>query len=104
MVLRWRCWVLVSAARLLSRGSWQRGLRALTSISEIPSDLARLSNPYGARVIALGLIVIDEVQRRPDLFDSQVLLDRKPVRARFLILVAASPACYGRVLKRWRAE
>ena len=39
-----------------------------------------------------GLIVIDEVQRHPDLFPIlRVLLDRKPVRARFLILGSASP-------------
>lgn len=40
-----------------------------------------------------GLVVIDEVQRRPDLFPVlRVLLDRKPVRAKFLILGGASPA------------
>ncbi len=34
-----------------------------------------------------GLIVIDEVQRHPDLFPIlRVLLDRKPVRARFLTM------------------
>ena len=39
-----------------------------------------------------GLIVIDEVQRHPDLFPIlRVLLDRKPIRARFLILGSASP-------------
>jgi hypothetical protein len=39
-----------------------------------------------------GLIVIDEVQRRPDLFPIlRFLLDGKPVRARFLILGNASP-------------
>ncbi len=40
-----------------------------------------------------GLIVIDEIQRRPDLFPVlRVLLDRRPLRARFLILGSASPA------------
>ena len=39
-----------------------------------------------------GLIIIDEVQRRPDLFPVlRVLLDRRPIRARFLILGSAAP-------------
>jgi predicted AAA+ superfamily ATPase len=59
---------------------------------ENPSDLARLSEPMTALESLRGLVVIDEVQRRPDLFPIlRVLLDRKPVRARFLILGNASP-------------
>jgi len=59
---------------------------------ENPVDLARLSEPMTALEQLRGLIVIDEVQRRPDLFPIlRVLLDRKPIRARFLILVSASP-------------
>ncbi len=39
-----------------------------------------------------GLIVIDEIQRQPDLFNLlRVLADRRPRRARFLILGSASP-------------
>ncbi len=39
-----------------------------------------------------GLVVIDEVQRRPDLFPVlRVLMDRTPLSARFLILGSASP-------------
>ena len=39
-----------------------------------------------------GLVVIDEVQHHPNLFPIlRVLLDRKPVCARFLILGSASP-------------
>ena len=39
-----------------------------------------------------GLVVIDEVQRRPDLFPIvRVLVDRTPLPARFLILGSASP-------------
>ena len=45
-------------------------------------DLARLSEPLTALEHLRGLIVIDEVQRRPDLFRVlRVLLDRKPLRA-----------------------
>jgi predicted AAA+ superfamily ATPase len=59
---------------------------------ESPVDLARLSEPMTALESLRGLIVIDEVQRHPDLFPIlRVLLDRKPVRARFLILGNASP-------------
>jgi len=39
-----------------------------------------------------GLVVIDEVQRRPELFKVlRVLADRKPLPARFLILGSAAP-------------
>jgi hypothetical protein len=39
-----------------------------------------------------GLIVLDEVQRRPDLFPLlRVLADRRPVPSRFLLLGSASP-------------
>jgi predicted AAA+ superfamily ATPase len=57
---------------------------------ENPLDLARLENP----MLTLGsiesdLIVIDEVQRRPELFPIlRVLVDEKPIR--FLILGSAS--------------
>ncbi len=60
---------------------------------ENPVDLARLSQPMIALEPLRGLVVIDEIQRRPDLFPVlRVLLDRKPARARFLILGSASPA------------
>jgi predicted AAA+ superfamily ATPase len=59
---------------------------------ENPVDLARLSEPVTALKRLRGLIVIDEVQRHPDLFPIlRVLLDRKPIPARFLILGSASP-------------
>jgi len=39
-----------------------------------------------------GLVVLDEVQRRPELFPVlRVLADRKPVRTRFLVLGSAAP-------------
>jgi len=41
----------------------------------------------------LGLVVLDEIQHREDLFPTlRVLADRKPRRTRFLILGSASPA------------
>lgn len=59
---------------------------------EDPRSLTRLSEPMTALAPLRGLVVVDEVQRRPDLFPVlRVLADRRPVRARFLILGSASP-------------
>ncbi len=59
---------------------------------EDPVSLARLDEPMTALHDLKGLVIIDEVQRRPDLFPSlRVLADRKPLPARFLILGSASP-------------
>jgi predicted AAA+ superfamily ATPase len=59
---------------------------------EDPADLAALAEPMRALSKLRGLVVIDEVQRRPDLFPVlRVLLDRRPVRTRFLILGSAAP-------------
>jgi hypothetical protein len=60
---------------------------------EDPSSLARLDQPMTALQTLTGLIVIDEIQRRPELFPIlRVLADRDPLPARFLILGSASPA------------
>lgn len=54
---------------------------------EDPASLARLDQPLTALAPLKGLVVIDEVQRRPDLFPVlRVLADRSPTRARFLLL------------------
>lgn len=59
---------------------------------EAPFDLARLSNPELVLRPLEGLVIIDEVQRRPDLFPLlRVLADRPTCPARFLILGSASP-------------
>jgi predicted AAA+ superfamily ATPase len=58
---------------------------------ESPVDLARIDEPMTALAPLRGLIVLDEIQRRPDLFPAlRVLADRQPARARFLILGSAS--------------
>lgn len=60
---------------------------------EDPASLARLAEPMLALAPLRGVVVIDEVQRHPDLFPVlRVLADRKPLPARFLILGSASPA------------
>ena len=51
---------------------------------EDPASLARLSEPMTALGPLKGLVVIDEVQRRPDLFPVlRVLTDRKGVCCAF---------------------
>lgn len=58
---------------------------------EDPLSLARLDEPRTALDPLQGLVVIDEIQRRPDLFPIlRVLADRRERPARFLILGSAS--------------
>jgi len=60
---------------------------------ENPADLARLADPMLALEPLRGMVVLDEIQRRPELFPAlRVLADRRPRRARFLVLGSASPA------------
>lgn len=59
---------------------------------EDPRSLARLGQPMTALEGLRGVVVIDEIQRLPELFPVlRVLADRKPLPARFLILGSASP-------------
>lgn len=59
---------------------------------EDPRDAQRLSEPMTALEGLRGLVVIDEVQRQPELFPIlRVLADRRPCPARFLVLGSASP-------------
>ncbi|NLX24879.1 MAG: ATP-binding protein [Lentisphaerae bacterium] len=59
---------------------------------ENPDDLARLAEPMLALKNLSGIVVIDEVQRHPDLFPVlRVLADRTPSPARFVIIGSASP-------------
>jgi predicted AAA+ superfamily ATPase len=59
---------------------------------EDPVSQRRLSEPMTALRPLRGLIVIDEIQRQPELFPVlRVLSDRRPLPARFLVLGSASP-------------
>ena len=59
---------------------------------EHPVSLDRLANPMTALEPLRGLVVLDEVQRKPELFPIlRVLADRKPAPARFLLSGSASP-------------
>lgn len=60
---------------------------------EDPLAARRLSEPMEALASLTGLVVIDEIQRAPDIFPVlRVLADRVPNPARFLLLGSASPA------------
>ena len=59
---------------------------------EDPRALARLEPPMLALEGLRGLVVLDEIQRRPELFPTlRVLSDRPRRPARFLVLGSASP-------------
>lgn len=59
---------------------------------EDPISLARLDEPMTALANLTGIVVIDEIQRRPELFPAlRVLADRDPLPACFLILGSAAP-------------
>jgi predicted AAA+ superfamily ATPase len=60
---------------------------------EDPRDLGRLADPTTALAPLRGLVVVDEIQRRPELFPVlRVLSDRDRRPARFLLLGSASPS------------
>ncbi len=59
---------------------------------EDTADLARLADPRLALGDLRGLVILDEIQRRPEIFPTlRVLADRRPRRVRFLVLGSASP-------------
>lgn len=75
-------------ARLVCRG-WAHDYFDL----EDPTDAARLTSPMLALDQAQGLVVLDEIQRNPDLFNTlRVLADREDRRTSYLILGSASPS------------
>ncbi len=57
---------------------------------EEPRSLARLDEPQSALESLVGTVVIDEVQRKPDLFPLLRVLADRPASARFLLLGSAS--------------
>jgi hypothetical protein len=66
--------------------------RATSFDLESAEDLALLQDPLLALRPLRGLVVIDEVQRRPDLFTTlRVLVDEPRPGRRFLVLGSASP-------------
>ncbi len=58
---------------------------------ESSRDLAKLDDPMLALESLRGLVVLDEVQRRPEIFPTLRVLADRPRGARFLVLGSASP-------------
>ena len=69
------------------------GKRASTYFDlENPVDIQRLSAPMNVLMGLSGLVVLDEIQRKPELFELlRVAVDRDGNKARFLVLGSASP-------------
>jgi len=87
--------VVLSGPRQCGKTTLARELLSPDSVNyfdlEDPASVARLEEPMTALGPLEGLVVIDEVPRRPDLFPVlRVLVDRNPSPARFLILGSAS--------------
>jgi uncharacterized protein len=87
--------VVLTGPRQCGKTTLARELLAVESENyfdlEDPASLGRLDEPKTALAPLRGLVVIDEVQRRPDLFPVlRVLVDRRGAPARFLILGSAS--------------
>jgi predicted AAA+ superfamily ATPase len=90
--------VAIIGARQIGKTTLARQLAQQTAAPvtvfdlENPRDLARLEDPLLALEGLQGLVVLDEIQRRPELFPIlRVLADRRPLPARFLVLGSASP-------------
>jgi len=66
-----------------------RGKKAFFDLED-PRDLARLADPMLALGELSGLVVLDEVQRRPEIFPSLRVLADLPRGPRFLVLGSAS--------------
>lgn len=59
---------------------------------ENPNDQARLANPQLTLESQRGVVILDEIQRRPELtMLLRVLADRRPLPCRFIVLGSASP-------------
>lgn len=88
----------IIGARQVGKTTLARSLRDHVRASsfyydlENPEDMARLTDPMLALKGLKGLVVIDEIQRLPELFPVlRVLADRPKASARFLVLGSASP-------------
>lgn len=88
--------VAILGARQVGKTTLARHITKTTRSStwfdlEDPGDRARLSDPMLALRSRTGLVVLDEVQRQPELFEPLRVLADRPRGARFLLLGSASP-------------
>jgi predicted AAA+ superfamily ATPase len=71
--------------------AFAKGRESISFDLEDPRDLDRLDNPMLALEGTEGLVVVDEIQRRPELFPVlRVLVDRSERARKFLVLGSAS--------------
>jgi len=98
-LLTWNPVVAILGARQVGKTTLARqvasslGGRITRFDLEDPADLRRLADPMLALRSLRGLVILDEVQRLPDIFTVlRVLADRRPLPCRFLVLGSASPA------------
>ena len=94
--------VAVTGARQVGKTTLARQLSAESGGEvhrfdlEDPDEATLLDDPSLALRRLTGLVILDEVQRVPDLFPLlRVLADRRPLPARFLVLGSASPDLLG---------
>ncbi|MFI5381885.1 MAG: ATP-binding protein [Tepidisphaerales bacterium] len=89
--------VAIIGARQVGKTTLARELSGGRSVANVfdlerPADLARLADPMLALEPLRHLVVLDEIQRRPEIFPVlRVLADRPRTPARFLVLGSASP-------------
>jgi len=89
--------VVLAGPRQTGKTTLARGLLDRRSPNyfdlEDPASVRRLDEPVHTLAQLTGLVVIDEVQRRPDLFPAlRMLIDRTDAPGQYLLLGSASPA------------
>ena len=97
-LLTWNPVVAILGARQVGKTTLARqiastlGGRTTRFDLEDPADLRKLADPMLAMRPLKGLVILDEVQRLPDIFTVlRVLADRHPLPCRFLVLGSSSP-------------
>lgn len=102
-LLAWNPVVAILGARQVGKTTLagQVGAAGKDSVTrfdlEDPDDLRRLADPMFALRPLKGLVILDEIQRLPEVFPIlRVLADRRPLPCRFLVLGSAS----GRLLRQ----
>jgi hypothetical protein len=82
------CWDRVKSARRHWRRSFAPGSMAFVFDLESPTDLRRLSLPETVPLESAALIIIDEIQRLPGLFEILHVIDVLPGLPGRIILVS----------------
>ncbi len=79
-------------ARQIAAGFSSNGKDTTIFDLENPEDVARLNDPMLALRPLRGLVILDEIQRKPEIFEVlRVLADRENAPAKFVVLGSAAP-------------